>query len=149
MTNLLTAFSVVLDTQPPTNNTLSINGNAAYTNSQSVTLALGSTGALKMRISENGDFSWEEVECLGACVNAPVVQINDDFYEDMDSESTKKLLEALKRNAPPPVGSMIGRKNSAPEGGPRRQASNLRAFIEQRRQFLLNHPEIKNLKSVE
>jgi len=68
--------------------------------------------------SADGLFTMTEVECVGACVNAPILQVNDDFYEDMDSESTKKLLEALKRNAPPPVGSMIGRKNSAPEGGP-------------------------------
>jgi len=68
--------------------------------------------------SADGMFTMTEVECVGACVNAPILQVNDDFYEDMDADSTKKLLEALKRNAPPPVGSMIGRKNSAPEGGP-------------------------------
>lgn len=68
--------------------------------------------------SADGMFTMSEVECLGACVNAPILQVNDDFYEDMDAETTKQLLEALKRNAPPKVGSMKGRINSAPEGGP-------------------------------
>jgi NADH-quinone oxidoreductase subunit E len=68
--------------------------------------------------SEDGLFTMTEVECVGACVNAPILQVNDDFYEDMDAETTKQLLEALKRNAPPKVGSMKGRINSAPEGGP-------------------------------
>lgn len=68
--------------------------------------------------SADGLFTMTEVECVGACVNAPILQVNDDFYEDMDAETTKRLLEALKRNAPPKVGSMKGRINSAPEGGP-------------------------------
>jgi NADH-quinone oxidoreductase subunit E len=60
-----------------------------------------------------------EVECLGACVNAPILQIDNDFYEDMDGPLTEKLLDALKRGeAPPKPGSMIGRITSAPEGGP-------------------------------
>ena len=67
----------------------------------------------------DGDvFSVQEVECLGACVNAPVVQINDDFYEDMDAERTKALLAALRRGEVPKPGSMAGRQTSAPEGGP-------------------------------
>jgi NADH-quinone oxidoreductase subunit E len=68
--------------------------------------------------SADGAFTMTEVECLGACVNAPVLQVNDDFYEDMDADSTKALLEALKRGEPPPVGSMTGRQGSAPDGGP-------------------------------
>ncbi len=68
--------------------------------------------------SADGLFTMTEVDCLGACVNAPILQVNDDFYEDMDAETTKQLLEALKRNAPPKVGSMKGRQGSAPEGGP-------------------------------
>ena len=68
--------------------------------------------------SADGLFTMTEVECVGACVNAPILQVNDDFYEDMDAETTKQLLEALKRNAPLKVGSMKGRINSAPEGGP-------------------------------
>ncbi|GAN76846.1 complex I 24 kDa subunit family protein [Acidisphaera rubrifaciens] len=68
--------------------------------------------------SEDGLFTMIEVECLGACVNAPILQVNDDFYEDLDAERTTALLEALRRDAPPKPGSMSGRLNSAPEGGP-------------------------------
>jgi NADH-quinone oxidoreductase E subunit len=66
----------------------------------------------------DGKFSLIEVECLGACVNAPILQVNDDFYEDMDAALTEKLLDALARDEVPPMGSMIGRKTSAPVGGP-------------------------------
>ncbi len=68
--------------------------------------------------SADGLFTMTEVECLGACVNAPILQVNDDFYEDMDAATTEKLLEALRQNAPPPPGSMSGRQASAPAGGP-------------------------------
>ncbi|MBV8094709.1 MAG: NAD(P)H-dependent oxidoreductase subunit E [Acetobacteraceae bacterium] len=68
--------------------------------------------------SADGLFTLSEVECLGACVNAPIVQVNDDFYEDLDGASTERLLEALKRGEKPPYGSVIGRQGSAPEGGP-------------------------------
>jgi NADH-quinone oxidoreductase subunit E len=68
--------------------------------------------------SEDGMFTMTEVECLGACVNAPILQVNDDFYEDMDAALTETLIEALRRGAPPAPGSMIGRETSAPEGGP-------------------------------
>jgi NADH-quinone oxidoreductase E subunit len=68
--------------------------------------------------SADGMFTMTEVECIGACVNAPVLQVNDDFYEDMDAELTVKLLESLKSGVQPPFGSMLGRQNSAPEGGP-------------------------------
>jgi NADH-quinone oxidoreductase subunit E len=68
--------------------------------------------------SADGMFTMTEVECLGACVNAPVLQVNDDFYEDMDAESTERLLEALKRGEHPEPGSARGRQTSAPEGGP-------------------------------
>jgi NADH-quinone oxidoreductase E subunit len=63
-------------------------------------------------------FSVQEVECLGACVNAPVVQVNDDFYEDLDESSTNKLLDALRRGDTPKPGPQIDRQTSAPEGGP-------------------------------
>ncbi|MGB8840262.1 MAG: NADH-quinone oxidoreductase subunit NuoE [Aliidongia sp.] len=66
----------------------------------------------------DGKFSLIEVECLGACVNAPILQVNDDFYEDMDAALTEKLLDALARDEVPPVGSMTGRQTSAPIGGP-------------------------------
>lgn len=68
--------------------------------------------------SADGLFTMTEVECLGACVNAPILQVNDDFYEDMDAETTEKLIEALRRDDPPKPGSMISRQTSAPEGGP-------------------------------
>jgi NADH-quinone oxidoreductase subunit E len=68
--------------------------------------------------SEDGMFTMTEVECLGACVNAPILQVNDDFYEDMDGASTERLLEALRRGEVPPAGSMTGRQGSAPAGGP-------------------------------
>lgn len=68
--------------------------------------------------SADGLFTMTEVECLGACVNAPILQVNGDFYEDMDAERTRTLIEALKRGELPPAGSTIGRDNSAPEGGP-------------------------------
>jgi NADH-quinone oxidoreductase subunit E len=68
--------------------------------------------------SDDGLFTMTEVECLGACVNAPVLQVNDDLYEDLDGESTERLIAALRRGEAPPPGSMIGRQASAPEGGP-------------------------------
>jgi len=68
--------------------------------------------------SADGLFTMTEVECIGACVNAPVLQVDDDFYEDMDAEKTKALIAALREGKPPPPGSMIGRQTSAPEGGP-------------------------------
>jgi NADH-quinone oxidoreductase E subunit len=63
-------------------------------------------------------FTMREVECVGACVNAPVIQVNDDLYEDLDAESTARLIDALRRGDPPPIGSMTGRQTSAPLGGP-------------------------------
>ena len=68
--------------------------------------------------SSYGLFTMTEVECLGACVNAPVLQVDDDYYEDLDYESTVRLIEALKRGERPRPGSVIGRQTSAPEGGP-------------------------------
>ena len=64
-----------------------------------------------------GKFSLLEVECLGACVNAPILQVNDDFYEDMDYQSTADLLEALAKDTPPAAGSVIGRQGSESEDG--------------------------------
>jgi NADH:ubiquinone oxidoreductase subunit E len=68
--------------------------------------------------SADGMFTMTEVECLGACVNAPILQVDDDFYEDMDAEKVTELLAALRRGERPAPGSMIGRQTSAPEGGP-------------------------------
>jgi NADH-quinone oxidoreductase E subunit len=67
--------------------------------------------------TEDGLFTLVEVECLGACVNAPILQVNDDFYEDLDGASTEALLDALRAGKPPPPGSMIGRRGSAPIRG--------------------------------
>jgi NADH-quinone oxidoreductase E subunit len=65
--------------------------------------------------SEDGLFTLTEVECLGACVNAPILQINDDYYEDLDAARTEALLDGLKQGgALPPAGSTIGRQASAP-----------------------------------
>jgi len=68
--------------------------------------------------TSDGLFSIVEVECLGACVNAPLIQVNDDFYEDLDGPLTEKLLTSLARGEVPPKGSVIGRQTSAPIGGP-------------------------------
>ncbi len=68
--------------------------------------------------SEDAIFTLTEVECLGACVNAPVLQINDDYYEDLNAERTEALLSGLKAGGPlPPAGSTTGRHASAPESG--------------------------------
>jgi NADH-quinone oxidoreductase E subunit len=69
--------------------------------------------------SADGMFTMTEVECVGACVNAPILQVDDDFYEDLNGERTTALLAALRRGEKPPMGSTIGRQNSAPEGGSR------------------------------
>lgn len=63
--------------------------------------------------TKDGLFSTMEVECLGACVNAPVVQINDDFYEDLSPENVVKVLDAFKSGNVPPMGSQTGRQTSA------------------------------------
>ena len=69
-------------------------------------------------ISPDGKFSWMEVECLGACVNAPMLQIGKDFYEDLDGPRTEALLEAIRRGETPKPGPQNGRRSSEPEGGP-------------------------------
>ena len=66
-------------------------------------------------LSKEGSCSWMEVECLGACVNAPMIQINDNYYEDLDEKSTKEVLESLINDKPLAPGSFRGRKNTAPE----------------------------------
>jgi NADH-quinone oxidoreductase subunit E len=68
--------------------------------------------------SADGKFSWEEVECMGACVNAPMAAINDDYYEDLTPTSLKALLEEFRAGRTPPKGSAIGRQATAPVGGP-------------------------------
>lgn len=68
--------------------------------------------------SADGLFTLTEMECMGACVNAPMIAVDDDYYEDLDYESTVQLIEALKRGERPTPGSVKGRQASAPEGGP-------------------------------
>ena len=69
-------------------------------------------------ISSDGKFSWMEVECLGACVNAPMLQIGKDFYEDLDGPKTEQLLTDIRAGKKPKVGPQNGRRASEPEGGP-------------------------------
>ena len=66
-------------------------------------------------VSQKSNSSWMEVECLGACVSAPMIQINDDYYEDLDEKSATEILESLINNKPLKPGSFRGRKNTAPE----------------------------------
>ena len=65
--------------------------------------------------NEEKKCSWTEVECLGACVNAPMMQINDDYYEDLDKKRTLKILDEILAGRKPIPGSYKGRKNSEPE----------------------------------
>ena len=78
--------------------------------------------ACKEKISENqneisndGSCSWVEVECLGACVNAPMAQINDDYFEDLNKQKLIEIIEQTKKNVKPRAGSYKGRLNSAPD----------------------------------
>ena len=68
-------------------------------------------------VSADGKLSWLEVECLGACCNAPMAQINFDYYEDLTPDNFKTLLEDLRHGRPVKTGSQIGRSCSEPEGG--------------------------------
>lgn len=68
--------------------------------------------------SADGKFYWQEVECLGACSNAPMAMINDQYYEDLTVESFDKLLDEFAAGRTPAPGSVIGRQGAAPEGGP-------------------------------
>jgi NADH-quinone oxidoreductase subunit E len=69
-------------------------------------------------VTADGKFSWLEVECLGACVNAPMAQINADYYEDLTVESFNRLLDDLAAGRPVKTGPQIDRQLSAPVGGP-------------------------------
>src|SRR5499426_1955904 len=71
-----------------------------------------------LQISADGKLSWVEVECLGACVNAPVAQINFDYYEDLTPESFTKILDDLVAGKPVKPGPQVARQYSAPSGGP-------------------------------
>ena len=67
------------------------------------------------KLSKDGKSSWIEVECLGACVNAPMMQINDDYFEDLDKEKTINIIKQILNGEKPKPGSYRGRKNSEPE----------------------------------
>ncbi len=67
------------------------------------------------KISKDGLASWVEVECLGACVNAPMIQINEDYFEDLNSEKLEKIIEQMKQNEKLKPGSYRGRINTEPE----------------------------------
>ena len=68
-------------------------------------------------LSENKLCSWVEVECLGACVNAPMMQVNQDYFEDLDHTKANEIIEKLLKDEFPEPGSAKNRKNNAPEGG--------------------------------
>lgn len=74
-------------------------------------------GIANKDMSADGKFSLLEVECLGACANAPILQVNDDFYEDLDYDKTVSLLDALARDEVPTPGSMAGRIGAMPAPG--------------------------------
>ena len=86
--------------------------------SDDVLAACKNHGLVKGRTTPDGLFTLTEVECLGVCANAPMVQINDDNYEDLDYDRTIAVLEALAQGKQPQVGSQTGRRASCPEGGP-------------------------------
>ncbi|HEY0044911.1 MAG TPA: NADH-quinone oxidoreductase subunit NuoE [Allosphingosinicella sp.] len=86
--------------------------------SDDVFAACKSKGLKKGQTTADGLFTLNEVECLGACANAPMVQINDDNYEDLTFETTTALLEALARGESPKPGPQgVNRRTSDPEGG--------------------------------
>ena len=72
----------------------------------------------QLHVSGDGEFSWIEVECLGACVNAPMAQINYDYYEDLTPASFERILDELAAGRTPKPGPQIDRQLSAPVGGP-------------------------------
>lgn len=69
-------------------------------------------------LSADGKFSWEEVECLGVCANAPMIQVGKDTYEDLTPALLETVIEQFASDTPPKPGSQIGRAASSPEGGP-------------------------------
>jgi len=81
--------------------------------------SLDKLGVGLRQVTEDGAFSVVEVECLGACANAPMVQINDDYYEDLTPERMAEMIDELKAGRELPKGSQIGRAGSAPAGGPK------------------------------
>lgn len=72
----------------------------------------------KDKLSEDGHFTWQEVECMGACANAPMAAINDYYYEDLTPETLGQIIDDFRAGKSPQPGSYIGRQKSAPDGGP-------------------------------
>ncbi|RZJ18551.1 MAG: NADH-quinone oxidoreductase subunit NuoE [Brevundimonas sp.] len=71
----------------------------------------------KDELSADGRFTWQEVECLGACANAPMAQINDYYYEDLTPETMAQIIDDFAAGKSPKAGSRVGRNSSEPEGG--------------------------------
>ena len=99
--------------------------------SDDVLAACKSKGLVKGGTTPDGLFTLNEVECLGACANAPMVQINDDNFEDLTFDSTVALLEALAAGKPVKIGPQIDRQTSCPEGGP----STLQAMVSENHDY--------------
>ena len=85
---------------------------------ESIISACKARGMKKGHTSDDGLFTLTEVECMGTCANAPMMQINDDNYEDLTAESAGAILDALAEGKQPKTGSQTGRTASCPEGGP-------------------------------
>ena len=94
--------------------------------SDDVLAACKNRGLVKGGTTPDGMFTLTEVECLGTCANAPMVQINDDNFEDLDYDKTTEILEALANGGTPTPGPQFGRRSSCPEGGP----TSLKAMVD-------------------
>ncbi len=90
-----------------------------------VTAARKTLGIDLGETTADGAFTLRELECLGACVNAPMMQVNDDYFEDLDAASTTAVLEAYKSGETPKAGSQSGRQGSAPSSGPNTLTSDM------------------------
>lgn len=99
--------------------------------SDDVLAACKNKGLIKGRTTPDGLFTLTEVECLGTCANAPMVQINDDNYEDLDYDRTNAILEALAAGQTPKPGSTTGRKSSEPASG----ATSLAAMVDENHDY--------------
>jgi NADH-quinone oxidoreductase subunit E len=94
--------------------------------SDDVLAACKNRGLVKGGTTPDGMFTLTEVECLGTCANAPMMQINDDNFEDLDYDKTTEILEALANGGTPTPGPQFGRRASSPEGGP----TSLKAMVD-------------------
>lgn len=99
--------------------------------SDDVMAACKNKGLVKGGTTPDGLFTLNEVECLGACANAPMVQINDDNFEDLTYDSMSALLDALANDQPVKIGPQIDRQTSCPEGGP----TTLKEMVEGNRDY--------------